>query len=259
VALVAALGACGGDSPDTDASEGETPVENAPPTDLPPPPPGPSGVPTAEAAESPQSPDTRPVSRVESSGASPGARTIVPRSWGPEDVLRSLAAAQRRFHDANLIDEDVDGKPEYGGLAELTANGAGRMLRVLADPILERRLGDLNFYGQAEVEGYLYAVYLPGVDGRGMTEMQRGYGAGQMDVNLVEDFWCAYAWPVRGSGPAYFIGQDGDLLRSDAARYAGYGRVPPPGAALESGGVTSMLGRPANGEAQDRQEWRVVE
>ncbi len=176
------------------------------------------------------------------------------------ETLKAIATAQRECRKQAVIDEDYDGLGEYGGLVELSGSAGGRMERPLRNALLPRRLGQLNNKGEYSRGGYLYRVYLPGKGGAAIGESARGFGTGQFDPNLAEDFWCVYAWPAdRSGGRTYFLGQDGDILVTDDARYGGRGRGPKPGAALRSGGLGGMLGLPAAGSTgQDQNAWRIV-
>jgi len=182
-------------------------------------------------------------------------------SRDPDRVLLDVARAQRAFRHEALVDEDRDGEGEFAGLAELTGAAGGRMQRPLRDPLVWRQLGQLNPHGEGELAGYLYRVWLPGRDGLGIGELWRGAGTAQYEPSLAEEFWVCYAWPARrGGGPAYFLSQDGALLRTDDPSYAGSGNGPSAGAALRDGDLSHVLANAASGgTGRDGNTWARVD
>lgn len=102
--------------------------------------------------------------------------------------LRRLAGAQARFQAAGRLDRDRDGLGEYGFLSDLALAGE-------------------QSAGPPRDADYLYLVYLPGPDGRGLA-------GGEPCPERCGRAWCAYAWPVAerpGAARLFFVEQGGSV------------------------------------------------
>ena len=187
----------------------------------------------------------------------PGA--IYSRSTAPRAVLREIHWAQEEFRRNAYVDEDHDGRGEYGGLAELSRAAGGRMAAPIPTALIQPELGQLNGQGEGRLGDYLFRTWLPSRDGTGIGELWGGFGAAQIDPDLAEDYWCVYAWPESGNGPVYFVSQDGRVLSTSGSRYVGPGRGPDVGAALRAGDLKQMIAIAAGGSTGlDGRTWSVV-
>jgi prepilin-type N-terminal cleavage/methylation domain-containing protein len=209
-------------------------------------------------------------------------------------TLRSIASAQAQLQSSSAIDCDGDGGGEYGYFGELAGvdimrvfNGdplapgpeMGAAEDILDPPILPTPFGDVfadgNDEGIVERAGYLFKMWLPGVNNAGVIEGQaEDPGGGTVDgsfplTDSTEILWCCYAWPVEATqtgNRVFFINNEGDLIQFDnrEAIYSGINNTPPWDAAYgddENGDnhMGSPLGITAMGQvAGDGEIWTVV-
>ncbi len=119
-------------------------------------------------------------------------------------TLRNISSAEAQFQATAALDQDGDGRGEYGTLAELTGSSplAGSN-SVLEPPVLSASLIP-EASGCSTKAGYVFRIDVP----------RRGVGG----VDLAEKRFVAYAWPVsQGAtgGKVYVIDADGKLFFSD--------------------------------------------
>lgn len=155
-------------------------------------------------------------------------------------TLRNCCSAQAQFQQSGKADTDGDGTGEYAGFREMSGAGAGRMSAALVPPVLSGAFRALNGYGEVSRSGYLYRIYLPDSQGRGIGEPTEGYTSRSgLDSDLAETTWCAYAWPVsaKAGSKIFFMNQGGDVLVTEDTRYIGPGNGPRPDAAFKDAGV----------------------
>jgi hypothetical protein len=143
-----------------------------------------------------------------------------------------IFVAQVQFQAGGYVDQDEDGRGEYGNLAELSGRvplgsfPAGN-LRLLAGPLAA---GDI-------VNGYHYRIDLPDTAGGAIAQAAGPRVAAPAAADAQETAWIAYAWPVsRENGRRmYAIGADGQVrsLPWDGAEPAwsaalgdGWGKMP---------------------------------
>ncbi len=101
--------------------------------------------------------------------------------------------AQVQFQAGAYVDEDSDGRGEYGFLTEFSGGpvpGFNKTLQLLAP-------GDWS----GVRNGYHYVVYLP--DGAGGGGDSRS-ALGQNGIGDREAYWVAYAWPEKDQGRKVF-------------------------------------------------------
>ena len=95
----------------------------------------------------------------------------------------------------------------------------------------------------------MFRIFLPNAGGAGLEETPANYL--QINSDLAENNWCAYAWPADPSGPgqAFFVNQGGEILRTSnqAQNYGGLATLPAFDAAFNVGG--SIIGDLAPGVA----------
>lgn len=113
--------------------------------------------------------------------------------------LRGLAAAQAQFRASCALDEDGDGKGEYGHFLDLSAQ--------VKPPVLASKWAG-GTATELTMDGYRFGIYLPA------------------DPDLRETSWVVYAWPEKygWSGRRVFgIDQSGDIIVGQNAegRYSG--------------------------------------
>jgi hypothetical protein len=176
-------------------------------------------------------------------------------------TLRNIVTAQAQFQASAKADEDQDGNGEYGGFLELSGGAAGRMIAPLVPPVLSGAFRVLGENGTVTRSGYCFRIFLPGPGGAGVGEPPTGYAkGGGVDAESAEVAWCCYAWPIEPgvSGKrSFFTSQEGDVLATEAAAYAGTGHGPAADAAFHSRGkVTGRVAVEAKGS--DGNVWRPV-
>ena len=135
-------------------------------------------------------------------------------------MLRKIAASQKKFKAARIVDQDSDGMGEYGYFQELA--GA---LRPRVDPrahgplptpvttgeYISTVFGHTNDSTCAK-SGYHFFMYLP--DGAGGVRGEDNIASDNTAADAQEKRFCCYAWPVTydASGKRCFvINQDGDV------------------------------------------------
>lgn len=131
-------------------------------------------------------------------------------------LLREVLFAQDALRRYGMIDPDGDGIGGAGRLGELCGSDAARGKEKLDTPPLSIRFSPrvATISGPAnEQEGYLLLICLPGKGGGWVT-----HPADDVDEELAERRWVAYAWPVGeglGHEAAYFINEHEEILESE--------------------------------------------
>ncbi len=174
--------------------------------------------------------------------------------------LEAIATAQARIAASHDIDEDGDGAGEFAGFQGLSGAIATRGGKLVDPGFLDETFGDVDESGRLTMDGYVYRIWLPGADGRGVSEVRGAPLAPGVKTSpaAAARRWCCYAWPERYPATGrltYFICEDGIVLCTDAPGYGGRG--PAAGAAFVGGdGLDRLTGTPSAGkEAQDRHVW----
>ncbi|MHC4669001.1 MAG: DUF2950 family protein, partial [Planctomycetota bacterium] len=111
--------------------------------------------------------------------------------------------------------------------------------------------------------GYYYRLYLPGAAGEGIRELPGGGADASVDPEKAEAMWCVYAWPQKyevTGRKTFFVNQNGDILFTDDADYAGPGAPILPGSAfLGPGPGGNIDGTVAvNQQGRDGGMWRTA-
>jgi hypothetical protein len=156
-------------------------------------------------------------------------------------TLRSIAGAQQQVQASAAIDTDGDGGGQYAFLGELAGSSPMRIFgpgggspggpeNVMNPPFLSKSLGEVEAasqYGCVLRQGYYFRVHLPALtqsDDEPVTGVyesaQGGAGLDPVDPSLGERFWGIYAWPAAAdatTSSAFFINQEGDMVRSQAS------------------------------------------
>jgi hypothetical protein len=100
-------------------------------------------------------------------------------------------------------------------------------------------------------------MWLPDVNGAGLEELASGGGAdGNVDADISETTWCAYAWPTNYGNTGnrtFFVNQGGDIVATEDNTYSGTASAPPGNSAFSGAGntitgpvATGMTGRDTN-------------
>jgi len=139
-------------------------------------------------------------------------------------TLRNIVSAQSQLQSQGAIDVDLDGIGEHGwfgemaGSANLRDNTGPLMGPVLNPPVLSGSLGNVNPQGHVNKSGYLFAMFLPDVNGAPQAEVGGGGSPGTEDSDLSENTWICYAWPMNFSNTgnrAFVVNQTGDVLQTN--------------------------------------------
>ncbi len=175
-------------------------------------------------------------------------------------ALRTIANTQVQCTNRLFIDADGDGRGEHGFFGELSGAVPARNNPGLAmvPPLLAGSFQLVNNPGVITRSGYYFMIYLPDVNGQGLGETPANYA--NVDADLAEDTWCAYAWPAQpnGAGQVFFVNQTGEIFRSDntVQGYGGAAAIPAPDAAFDVPGA--ITGRVIPGQvANDGGVWTV--
>ncbi|MHC4924790.1 MAG: hypothetical protein ACYTG4_12080 [Planctomycetota bacterium] len=185
-------------------------------------------------------------------------------------TLRSINTAQKRLLDDVLIDCDSDGIGEYGTIKELTGT-LGLRLHQENEPetgmpysdftergapispgLLDPVLGNLDREGIVLKAGYCFRLFLPDSASppRFVNEVQelrlvslKG-GSLKIGTDAAEQYWCAYAWPVKAGvtgNRVFFINQEGKVMASsnEEAKWSGKEHAPPGNSAYSKSFISS--------------------
>lgn len=132
-------------------------------------------------------------------------------------LLREILFAQDALRRYAMIDPDGDKIGSAGRLGELCGSDPARGREKLRTPPLSIRYTPraITRSGPAnEQEGYLLLICLPGTGGKSWVT----YPSDQVDEELAERSWVAYAWPAAeglGHEAAYFINEHEVILETD--------------------------------------------
>lgn len=178
-------------------------------------------------------------------------------------TLRAIAQAQFQVKAMNVIDADGDGASEFATLPELAAVEPLRGGSiVLSRHLLSARLGRLDGDGHLADQGYHYCLYLPDAGGEGVVATKAN--AGRIAPAMARDYWTCLAWPRRagstGASSAYFVNQQGHVLKTMRSVYGGKSAIPAAGAALSGVPASRIDSQSLAGEAPgaDGQDWLPV-
>ncbi len=203
-------------------------------------------------------------------------------------TLRALTSAQAAIQNMGKIDADRDGFGEYGTFLEMTASaglrqgysppagpskpGAGDFSKTgprVNPSILSFSLASVDADGVVTKSGYCHRIFLPDSAPRAGWVHETGPaervglvgGTGKVGVDLSENWWCAYAWPVergRTGERAFFVNQAGDVLQcaNGNARYSGKTKMPQGSAAFRGAGITSQVAVGTTGN--DGEFWKRI-
>mgnify|MGYP001591105514 CR=1 FL=1 len=149
---------------------------------------------------------------------------IQPNDRSAIGLLRSLAASQEEFRASALVDQDGDGRGEYGTFEELCGTVPCRGTGVVADPTFLSanfgRTAALDARGAASRGGYQFLIELPDASGLALTEKDvLARGASPADADRQETGWSCRAWPesVEAGTRVFAIDQDGRIWELLAA------------------------------------------
>jgi len=197
------------------------------------------------------------------------------------EILARIQRQQEVFKGHGVVDQDGDGKGEYGLLSELTGENQPRGGKAVKLPQYlppDFRCGGADGDGVAEWGGYCYRVYLPSDRFTGGDDTVLGGKRGQPGItvndtfviDLQEEHYVCYAWPstpgrsgtlcmlIRAEVPIEVY-----LTRMKHTIYSG----PKGGPDLEAafgraaflGHSSIFLGPTAEGQlGMDRNEWYVT-
>ena len=153
-------------------------------------------------------------------------------------TLRNLSSLQVAVSNRKFIDIDADGTGEFGYFGELSGAVPARGIAgaTLLPPLLSAAFQSVNA-GIVTKGGFHYIIYLPDVTGAGIEETPANYA--NVDADLAELAWCAYAWPTNqgtSGSRAFFVNQVGEVLGTSNAlqNYSGAGAAPPHDAAFQN-------------------------
>lgn len=181
-------------------------------------------------------------------------------------TLKEISTAQLQCRTSAVIDENVNGRGEFGFFGELSGRDMVRgSPRSIRPPFLSAAFGEVTA-SRITRSGYLFQIWLPDSAGAGQAEDVDGGHVGRLiDAPLAEAMWCCYAWPrCPFSGKrAFFINQSGLVLATNdaIATYGGATSAPDWDAAFVADGsreISMSAATVANTLAQDGDSWIVT-
>jgi len=169
-------------------------------------------------------------------------------------ILRMMQRVQERFAESLIVDRDRNGEGEFGSFGELIG-GAGRVsagsesARRRVSGELAEVFSALDDHGRGRRDGYFFRVFLPDMHGRGVADDPGGGPDINVDSELSERWWCAYAWPVDRSfgNSAFFVSHRGQILKTGMMSRVYDGRAQPSWDAAFNGLLGDMSDDPAVG------------
>jgi hypothetical protein len=188
-------------------------------------------------------------------------------------TLRSLMNAQSTFVTRCVVDQDGDGRGEYGFFTELSGAAVPRTrsVKLAVGDVFSGAFGVVDANGVVGKSGYCYIMYLPTASGPAITEPGGLPAANAADADAQATRWACYAWPINYASSGYrcfMVSQRGEIcqapnqLSATVGLYQGRLGIPAPGSALlPNGGLESNLdGRlPLPSETgSDGQHWSQV-
>ncbi|MBZ0150138.1 MAG: prepilin-type N-terminal cleavage/methylation domain-containing protein [Planctomycetes bacterium] len=181
-------------------------------------------------------------------------------------TLKNISSGQSQCQASGVIDTNSNGAGEYGFFGELSGRVAIRGgTATITPPVLSTAFGNIAA-SRVTRSGYLFQMFLPDVNGDGISEdATGGYTGSSIDASMAETLWACYAWPAtRGTSGnrTFFVNQSGDILATNGATtaYSGTTTVPVFGAAFgnaTSGKLSSAVA--ANTTGTDSNTWVVVQ
>lgn len=187
-------------------------------------------------------------------------------------TLRNISSAQAQFQAGAKIDVDEDGSGEFGYFGELSGaigvRESGGTGAAIDPPVLSAAFRTVND-STVTRSGYVFAMFLPDVDGVGAAEAADGGSdsSNLPDPDNCETTWCCYAWPASyqtSGNRAFFVNQQGDVIQTrnqgTNQQYSGTTTVPEADAAFLSPATDdSIMGVVAVGTtATDGESWFAV-
>ena len=182
-------------------------------------------------------------------------------------TLRNISSAQAQFQAGAKTDVDRDGTGEFGYFAEMAGGMAPRgKANPIVPPVLSGAFLNVDGNGHVSRSGYLFAMFLPDVNGVGLKEVGGGGSGGNaVDTEFAETIYCCYAWPIKrgvSGNRAFFINQAGDVVQTDCA-VLGYDNVtttPASDAAFLSPATAGYIAGPVAvaTTASDGNLWTIV-
>ncbi|MGE0142650.1 MAG: DUF2950 family protein [Planctomycetota bacterium] len=159
-------------------------------------------------------------------------------------TMRTLATAQFRFRGMAFVDANNNGVFEFGTLPELAGTAMVRGLtETVQPPLISSSMGHVDTNGIAARQGYFYRLFLPDAAGVGLPAV--GGALAGVDARSAESSWALLAWPSsygRTGRAAFFVNQQGEILKTVTARYSGHDSIPTPGAALTGVAPNQIVG-----------------
>lgn len=205
-------------------------------------------------------------------------------------TLRNLTSCQAMIQVSGKIDCDNDGIGEFGTFLELTGTvpvrksyttGSGsfeswsdfsRTGSPVSPAIMSPSLAGVDENGVVVKHGYCFRIFLPDNASPSGFTSEKGPadkaslagGTGRVSVDLSEQIWCAYAWPVEKGvtgSRVFFVNQAGDVIQSanEVAKWSGPTRGPDGKSAFRATSAGGITGRIAIGVAgADGDVWKVT-
>jgi prepilin-type N-terminal cleavage/methylation domain-containing protein len=141
-------------------------------------------------------------------------------------TLRNIISAQSQFQTTARADENQNGVGEYGTFGEMSGAVPVREqfggTDPLNPPVLSTAFRAVSAAGTVSRSGYIYQIFLPDNGGLGLPEINAGGADANVDSDLTETTWCAYAWPANYGNTGnrvFFVNQGGDIVASEDPAY----------------------------------------
>jgi prepilin-type N-terminal cleavage/methylation domain-containing protein len=144
-------------------------------------------------------------------------------------TLRNISTCQAQFQASAKADVDNDGAGEFGLFREMSgaapvrtsADGSYSGGSLLNPTVLSGAFRALNGDGEVTKSGFHFKVYLPAANGFALSDLSttaiETSGPSDINADMAETTWCAYAWPAQGDSTGhytFFVNQTGDITKS---------------------------------------------
>jgi prepilin-type N-terminal cleavage/methylation domain-containing protein len=186
-------------------------------------------------------------------------------------TLRNITSCQGQFQAGAKCDTDSDGTGEFGMFRELSAAAACRdntgapAGSPINPPILSGSFRTMNTAGEVSRSGYLFKMFLPATAGAAASETNLTAAVANINADLAETTWCAYAWPAsygNSGNRTFFVNQGGDITGTESATYSATGifTTANAGRAFDDAGsdLTKITGIQAIGTGRDNLRWKQI-
>ena len=115
-------------------------------------------------------------------------------------LIYDLARAEIDFQEKCYVDQDNNGKGEFGLFQELSGFFPSRTEKIITNPLVSKEIGKSaqQNSGIAKIDGYCFKLYLPSEEGS-LNDKIFPIQSNSKNAKLQEKHFIIYAWPEEYS------------------------------------------------------------